>query len=435
MHSFGCGSGAHDWSRRRLLGALASGAAGLGALGGSFGGLGGLLAPAVAEEVKRAGRQALFIWLDGGISQLESWDPKPKTEFGGPYRSIATSVPGVHFSELVPETAKQMDKLAVVRSMSTKDPNHSTGVARVQRGDPKNRGVDYPFFGSALAKLLPPPENNLPPYLHIKPGRGGFQWQDAGFLGAKYGALTLGEGKPPIHILRPAEIDDVRDDARNALRRRLNDAFRSKRRESDLAAYEYSYETAEQLMKRKDLFDDSKLKPSDVERYGTHPLGRHLLQARRLLEAGVQFVKVTSYHWDTHGDNFNMHRQLVPQIDRPFAAIVDDLHSAGLLDNVLVVLMSEFGRTPKINTRLGRDHWPEAWSLVLAGRGIKRGVTVGRTTPDGAYCDGAEYDCGHLFHTLFQAMGVDAKTTEYVNDGQPLPIAHEEHSKIDEVLA
>ena len=305
MNPFSCNSGHHEFSRRQMLGALAGGTA-TGTLS-----LGSLLSPTAAAEVRNQGKQVLFIWLDGGISQLESWDPKPRTEFGGPYRAIPTSVPGVHFSELVPHTARQMDKLAVIRSMSTKDENHSTGVARVQRGDPKNRGVDYPFVGSALAKLLPPPENHLPPYMHIKPGRGGFQWQDAGFLGARYGALTLGEGKPPIHIIRPAGIDDPRDDARNSLRRQLNQQFHDRRRESDLAAYEYSYDTAEQLMKRRDLFDEAGVSAADVERYGTHPLGRHLLQARRLLEAGVQFVKVTSYHWDMHGDNFNMHRQLV----------------------------------------------------------------------------------------------------------------------------
>lgn len=429
-----------------MLGSLAggvatAGAAGLTPLAGPWNdpsagpNLSGLLGPAAAAEMQRQGRQVLFIWLDGGISQLESWDPKPRTEFGGPFRAIPTSVPGVHFSELVPETAKRMDKLAVIRSMSTKDENHSTGVARVQRGDPKNRGVDYPFLGSALAKLLPPPANNLPPYMHIKPGRGGFQWQDAGFLGAKYGALALGEGKPPIHIFRPASIDDPRDEARNALRRRMNGEFRRERRDSDVAAYELSYDMAEQLMKRKDLFDETTVPAADVARYGSHPLGRHLLQARRLIEAGVQFVKVTSYHWDMHGDNFNMHRQLVPQIDRPFAAVIDDLHDRGLLDRVLVVLMSEFGRTPKINTRIGRDHWPEAWSVVLAGCGIKRGVVVGKTTPNGAFCDGAEYDCGHLFHTIFEAVGVQSSKTEYVNNGQPLPIAHENHAKIAEVLA
>jgi len=427
-HDYACNNADHDLSRRQMLGTLA------GATAGTLG-MGALLQPALAEEIKAQGKQVLFVWLDGGISQLESWDPKPNTEFGGPFRAIPTSVPGVQFSELVPETAKRMHKLSVIRSMHTVDQNHSTGVPRVQRGDPKNRGVTYPYLGSALSKLMKPVENNLPPYIHIKPGRGGYMWKDAGFLGAKYGALALGDGKPPIHIHRPPSINDAIDSARGDLRRKMNERFRKGRADSEVDAYEYSYQVAEKLMKRKELFDDSLLPAKDVERYGSHPLGRHMLQARRLLEAGVQFVKVTSFHWDTHGDNFNMHLNLVPQIDRPFAAMIDDLEERGMLDNVLVVLMSEFGRTPKINTRIGRDHWPEAWSLVMAGCGIKQGAVVGETTANGAWVDTKEYDIGHLFHTIFHTMGIDAHKTEYINNDQPLPIAHDDHDKIMEVLA
>lgn len=360
-------------SRRQMLGTLG------GAAVGAFG-LGALMQEAVAAEMRKRGKQVIFIWLDGGISQFESWDPHPDSPFGGPFRSIPTSVPGVHFSELVPQTAKIAHKIAVVRSMCTKDPNHSTGVARIQRGDPANRGVDYPYMGAAVTKLLGAPDNQLPPYIWIKPGSGGFIYQEAGFLGSKFGALALGDGKPPIHINRPDSITDQTDDARNNLRRLANARFRTDRRESEVDAYEASYDMAIKLMARKELFDNDRLDPKEVERYGTHPLGRHILQGRRLIEAGVQFVKVTSYHWDTHGDNFNMSQRLVPQIDRPYAALINDLEERGLLDQTVVVLMSEFGRTPTINARLGRDHWPDAWSLLLAGGGIKRGVVVGKTT-------------------------------------------------------
>ncbi len=414
-------------SRRQMLGltGAAAGAVGLGAL----------MQESVAAEMRKAGKQVVFIWLDGGMSQFESWHPLPRSEFGGPFRSIPTSVPGVHVSELMPDTAKIMHKIAVVRSMCTKDPNHSTGVARMQRGDPANRGVPYPFLGCAVSKLLGVPDNGLPPYIWIKPGNGGFIYQEAGFLGAKYGALALGEGKPPIHINRPDSITDETDAARNELRRLANQRFREYRRDSDVDAYESTYDMATKLMARKDLFDDSRLPAKDIERYGTHPLGRHILQARRLIEAGVQFVKVTSYHWDTHGDNFNMSQQLVPQIDRPFAALVNDLDDRGLLDKVLVVVMSEFGRTPTINARLGRDHWPDAWSLALAGAGIRRGVVAGRTTKDGAFVDESPYDVGHLFHTVFTCLGINSKKAQYNNNGQPLPIAREECEPIKEVLA
>ena len=418
----------HRLSRRRLLGEFGGAAAGLC-------GLAGLLRPAVADELKKKHKQVLLIWLDGGMSQLESWDPKPGTTFGGPFRSIPTSVPGVQVSELMPHCAQRMHKLSIVRTMSTKDNAHSTGVPRMLRGDPKNRGVDYPYLGSALSHLLPTPENGLPPYILIKPGRSGYLWQHAGFLGSKYGALALGDGKPPIHIQRPEGMTDESDAARNALRIQANARYKRQRVGSEVEAYETSYEMARQLMARKEIFDPAQFSPRDVERYGTHPLGRHLLQARRLVEEGVLCVSVTSYHWDTHADNFNMHLALVPQIDRPFAALIDDLDDRGLLENVLVILMSEFGRTPKINQRIGRDHWPEAWSLALAGAGIKPGVVVGQTSADGAWCDDSQYDVGHLFHTIYRAVGIDPVTTEYMNHGQPLPIAHTDCSAIQPLLA
>ncbi len=391
-----------------------------------------LLEPAIADELKSRQQQFLVIWLDGGISQLESWDPKPGTEFGGPYRAIPTKLPGVHVSELMPKTAQQMHRLSVVRNMCTKDENHSSGVPRILRGDPKNRGVTYPYLGAAMSKLRGDPKSALPNYVWVKPGSGGYIWQHAGFLGSRYGALALGDGKPPIHINRPPEITEEVDQERNALRTRINQRFRERRRESELDAYEYSFETAQQLIRRRDLFDEPD--PKDAERYGSHPLGRHILQSRRLLEAGVLFVQCHSYHWDTHADNFNMHHDLVPQIDQPFAALLEDLDDRGM-DNVMVLLMSEFGRTPKINQRLGRDHWPEAWSLAMAGSGIRRGHVVGKTTPNGAWVDGTEYDIGHVFHTVFKAAGIDPSATEYLNNGQPLPIAHDDCGVINELLA
>jgi uncharacterized protein (DUF1501 family) len=428
MHPQACNTADHAFSRRRFLGAL--GGAGAGAFG-----LGGLLSASAAEQMKKKEKQVLFIWLDGGISQYESWHPLPKSEFGGPFRSIPTSIPGVHVSELMPKTAKLMHKLAVVRTMSTKDPNHSTGIARIQRGDPKNRGVDYPFLGSAVTKLMGPAVEGLPPYIWIKPGNGGFIYQEAGFLGAQYGALALGDGKPPVLVKRPEGVTVESEALRSELRRKANERFRAYRRESEVDAYESSYRMAEQLMERTDLFDDARVPGKDAERYGTHPLGRHLLQARRLIEAGVRFVKVNSYHWDTHGDHFNISRQIVPQIDQPFSALIEDLDQSGMLENTLVVLMSEFGRTPVINSRIGRDHWPDCWSLALAGCGIQRGVVIGKTTANGAWVDDEGYDVGHLFHTIFAALGVNLKDTEYDNNGQPLPVARSDCKAIKGVLA
>jgi hypothetical protein len=405
-------------------------------LGGIAGAaMGSMMSPATAEAIRQKRKQVIFIWLDGGMSQLESWDPKPSTQFGGPFKTIPTSVPGVHVSELLEKTAKQMHHLAVVRSVSTKDNSHSAGVGRIQRGDPKNRGVVYPYLGSAVAKLLGPGDTKLPAYLWIKPGSGGFKAEDAGFLGAKYGCLALGDGKPPDDLLRDPSVSADVDAARNELRIKANERFVRNHRRMENDANTYVYQVAAQLMARADLFDESYYTPRDLDRYGRHDLGRSMLQARRLNEAGVTFVKVNSYHWDTHGDNFNLHQCLVPRVDQPFAALIEDLAARGRLDHTLVIAMSEFGRTPRINGHAGRDHWPEAWSVAMAGCGIARGAVIGKTNDKGTYVTDKGHDIGDLFHTWFTALGIDPVKTEYDNNGQPLPIAHEDCSAIKELIA
>jgi hypothetical protein len=428
INTHACFSREHLVSRRQFLGGVAVTGAAVG------GGFGTMLRPAVAAEIKKQRKQVILIWLDGGISQLESWDPKPNTTFGGPFRSIPTSVPGVRFSELLEKTAKQMHRLAVVRGMHTVSEDHSTAVAKIERGDPKNRGVAYPYFGAACAKFLGPGDSKLPPYLWVRPFGGGFKYDRAGFLGPKYGALSLADGKPPENLLRDPSISADVDAARNEFRKRAEERFARNHHRGEIDANSYAYDMAAQLMVRSDLFDTATIAPRDVERYGSHDLGRHILQARRLIEAGVTFVQVTSYGWDTHGDNFNLSNCLVPQFDQPFAALIEDLHERGMLDHTLVVAMSEFGRTPRINGHVGRDHWPEAWSVAMAGCGLAQGAVVGRTNDQGTWVVNAEYDVGHLFHTWFDAVGIDTSKNRYDNHGQPLPVANEDCGPIKELL-
>ncbi|MCA9070273.1 MAG: DUF1501 domain-containing protein [Planctomycetaceae bacterium] len=429
----------HQLSRRRLLGHLTAGGVALGS-----GALGGLLEPAIAEELRKQEKQVIFVWLDGGMSQLESWDPKPNTQFGGPFRDIATSVPGVRFCELLPHTAKQMHHMAVVRNVHTQDNSHSAGVARINRGDPKNRGVVYPYLGSAVAKLLGPTSTGMPPYVWVKPYSSGFKADDAGFLGAKYGALAFGDGEPhndglplepPDNLQLHQSLSQADDEARNDLREMFNRRYAQRRRKESTEASSYVFDMAHKLMERIDLFDEEKVSARDRERYGRHDLGRYLLMARRLIESGVRFVKVNSYHWDSHGDNFNASQSLIPQFDQPFAALIEDLHDRGMLDNVLVIAMSEFGRTPRINSHVGRDHWPEAWSVAMSGSGLKRGLVHGKTNDLGTFVEGDEVDIGHLFHTWFRALEVPQEKMSYDNGGQPLPVAHDDCSPITEILA
>lgn len=420
----------HRVSRRRFLGGV-----GVSAAAASLGSFGGLVQPLIAEDLRKREKQVIFIWLDGGMSQLESWDPKPNTEFGGPFRSIQTSAPDIRVSELLPHTSKQMHHLAIVRSASTKDDSHSAGVARIQRGDPKNRGVEYPFFGSAVAKLLGPCAGGLPPYMWVKPGNGGFIPNDAGFLGAKYGALAFGDGKPPESLLRPASISAADDELRNEIRVKLNARYAAKHRKQNSEANSYVYDVARELSRRNELFDESKISERDRQRYGSHDLGRHMLLGRRLLETGVRFVKVNSYGWDTHGDNFNGSKSLIGKFDQPFAALIEDLSERGMLDHTLVIALSEFGRTPRINSHVGRDHWPQCWSIAMAGCGLKRGTVVGATNERGEAVATDPYDIGSFFHTWFLALGIDPGKVEYDNHGQPLPIAHDDCKAITGVLA
>jgi hypothetical protein len=416
----------HQLSRRQLLGYGAAGTLGLG-------GLGGLVQPTFARQLKRDQKQVLFIWIDGGMSQLESWDPKPNSQFGGPFRTIPTSIPGIHVSELMPKTSQLMHMLAVDRGVHTQDNSHSAGVPRINRGDPKDRGVIYPYFGSAVAKLIGPGESGLPPYVWVKPGSGGFKFTDAGFLGPQYGALAIGDGEPPPNLLRHPSVTPAHDDIRNSLRDLADERFARNRLALARDAQKFVFDTARTLMQRRELFDDPD--PKDVARYGDTPLGRDMLIGRKMLEAGVTFVKVNSYGWDTHGDNFNGHASLMPRFDQAFSAIMEDLDQRGMLDNVLVIAMSEFGRTPRINGHVGRDHWPEAWSIAMAGRGIKRGVVIGKTNDLGTFVDSDEHDIGHFFHTWFHALGINSSETEYDNNGQPLPIAHDDCGPIQELLA
>jgi hypothetical protein len=427
-----CIPGDHAISRRRWLGNVAAGV-------GSVAGMGLLspqsLAETLSENVAKQNKQVLFMWLDGGISQLESWDPKPKTQFGGPFRAIPTSVPGIHISELMPKTAEQMHHVAVIRSLQTQDQDHSSGVPRIQRGDPQNRGVVYPYLGSAMTRLLPYNDNGLPPYVVIKPGNGGFFHKDAGFLGAKYGAVAFGDGSPPTNVTPGEQVAEQDMLARASLLKAQEQAYAAKRPQASTEANTFVFEMASKLMKRVEVFDQATFSPKDVERYGDHDLGRHTLLARRMLEEGVSFVKVLSYGWDTHGDNFNAHHNMVPRFDQAFAAVVQDLDQRGMLDNVLVIAMSEFGRTPRINGHLGRDHWPAAWSLAMAGCGVKKGICVGQTNALGTDVKTEPYDIGHMFHTWFQALGINSAKTEYDNNGQPLPIAHGECHAVKELLA
>jgi uncharacterized protein (DUF1501 family) len=426
--SYACQSPEHLLSRRRFLGGVTAGVAGLA-------GFGGLLQPAVARELQAKQKRVLLIFLAGGVSQLETWDPKPGTDTGGPFQAIPTSVPGTHICELLPHTAKQMHRMALVRGINTAEDEHGKGAYLMQTGRRQEPSMSYPHFGSAAAKLLAPQDATLPGYIHITPkGEGGFGKQEAAFLGPKYASVILGDGKPPVNLLRPAGLTEEADHQRNAFRAKLDEHFTAGRRSADTEAYVQSYEQAAQLMAQRQLFDISKEPPRDADRYGRHEFGRHCLLARRLLENGVTFVKVTHSNYDTHYENFDFHIEQLGEFDQTFATVLDDLAQRGMLESTLVVVMSEFGRTPKINRNFGRDHWSKAWSVVLAGCGIQPGALVGKTNANGTAVTEREVNHTHLFHTYFRALGLNPAKKYYVND-RPIPMADPKGAAIQELLA
>ena len=360
--------------------------------------------------------------MHGGLSQLESWDPKPGTDTGGPFRAIPTSVPGIHISELLPNVAKQMQHLMLVRGVNTKEDDHGKGAYLMTTGRRQTPAADYPALGAVVAKTLAPVDNPIPGHIRITPGGGGGRSDDAAYLGPRFASIVLGNGNPPANSARDGSLAESADQQRNALRRHLDERFLSRRRTAQTDAYTYSYEQAQRLMGERDLFDVSKEPPADLERYGTYDLGRHCLLARRLLSGGATFVQVSHSNYDTHNENFDFHLEQVGEFDHSFAALVADLADRGMLDSTLVIVLSEFGRTPRINHFYGRDHWSAAWSILLAGCGVQRGSAFGKTNDNGTEVIEHQVDHAQLFHTYLTAVGLDTGESFDVG-GRQMPMA------------
>lgn len=425
--NYACGTADHAVSRR---GFLQTAAAISGISAGTWGS--GLFQPVVAEQLASSQKRVLNIFLHGGVSQLETWDPKPNTDTGGPFRAIATSVPGVHICELLPHTAKVMHHLAIVRGVNTKNGDHGKGQVEMVTGRNRIPGTDYPHFGAVSAKVLTPEQFPLPGHVLIHGGGNGSS--ASAYLGPKYASVSLSDGKAPQYSERLASVSEEAEARRNQFRQMASDRFAGRRRTADTDAYTSSYDQARQLMQRRDVFDVTKESEQDKERYGKHEFGTHMLLARRLLEQGVPFVQVNHSNYDTHFENFDFHIEQLGEFDQPFATLVGDLHDRGLLKDTLIVVMSEFGRTPKINRNYGRDHWGNAWSVCLGGAGVQPGAVIGKTNDNGTAVTDREVDHGHLFHTYLKAVGVDSKL-EFNIGGRKFPIADPAKGPISELLA
>lgn len=423
---YACGSPEHRLARRQFLAGLTTGvvATGLSPLAWR---------PALAHQVASAGKRALMIYLHGGASQLETWDPKPKTDTGGPFRAIPSSVPGLFVSELLPLTAQQMHHLLVVRGVNTAENDHGLGSYIMHTGRRKDPSLEYPHLGSVVAKCLTTDADALPGYIHVS-GGSGLSPGDATYLGPKYASVLVGGGQPPPNSARLEHLSPEADQARQDLRQRVNERFTRRRRAAETTAYSHSFHQAQELMSKREIFDLSRESERDHERYGKHEFGQHCLLARRLLEQGITFVKVGHSNYDTHNENFDFHLEQIGEFDRPFACLIGDLAERGLLESTLVIVCSEFGRTPSINRYCGRDHWGSAWSVVLGGCGLQCGGAYGATNANGTAVADGEVNGAQLFHTYLRALGVDSSDSFQVG-GRAIPMADPAFGPIEKILA
>jgi hypothetical protein len=326
-----------------------------------------------------------------------------------------------------------MHHLCLVRGVNTAEDDHGKGAYLMQTGRRQTPAADYPYIGAVAAKALAPADSVLPGYIVITPGGGGGRGNDAAYLGPKYSSVQLGNGKPPQNTVRPEKMSEASDGARQDFRRHLNERFLNRRRTAVTEAFTYSYEQAQQLMQQRDVFDVAKEPEKDAERYGKHDFGRHCLLARRLLEKGITFVQVSHSNYDTHNENFNFHIEQLGEWDRPFACLVADLADRGMLDSTLLVVLSEFGRSPNINQYYGRDHWSKSWSVCLGGGRIPRGAVYGKTNDKGTEVAEGQVDHGQLFHTYLEAVGVDS-TASFNIDGRDIPVADPAVSAVSQLL-
>ena len=426
--NYACKSAEHGIARRQFLGTVAAASA-----GAMTGGLGVFANPAIAQQLKSDQKRIVVFNMHGGLSQLESWDPKPGTDTGGPFRAIPTSVPGIHISELLPLTAQQMHHLCIARGVNTSEDDHGKGAYMMMTGRRQTPAADYPQIGAVAAKALTPAESSLPGHILITPGGAGGRGNDAAYLGPKYSSIYLGNGNPPQNTTRPEGISEASDVARQEFRRKIYARFLNRRRTAVTEAFTYSYEQAHQLMQQRDVFDVTKEPEADADRYGKHDFGRHCLLARRLLERGITFVQLSHSNYDTHNENFNFHIEQLGEFDKSFSCFVADMADRGMLDSTLIVVLSEFGRTPNINQYYGRDHWSKAWSVCLGGGRFPRGAAYGKTNANGTEVEDGQVDHGELFHTYLQAAGVDS-TGSFDIDGRQVPIADPAVGAVSELL-
>jgi uncharacterized protein (DUF1501 family) len=390
---------------------------------------GWLCALAESADPRNLKKSVILLWMNGGPATIDLWDLKPGHEHGGPFKEIQTAAPGVRISEKLHLLADWTDRMAIVRSMTSKEGDHARAAHLVRTGYAPQASIDFPDLGALVAHESAA-HADLPNFVSIAPPQR-IVFNGGGFLDPDGAPLVIGQGATVpgdlnvADLKSPAGLDDRRQLRRRRLLRQFDGRFVGQHSHSALEAYDSSAKRATRLMRpevaRAFQLEDEKDKTRAA--YGQTVFGQSCLLARRLVERGVAFVETTLDGWDTHQDNFERVGDLAGQLDSGFAALLSDLHDRGLLDSTLVVCMGEFGRTPKINASVGRDHWPHAWSAVLAGGGIPGGQAIGRTSADGTAVQSEPTHVPDLIAAICNIIGVDPMKQNESNVGRPIRIA------------
>src|SRR5262245_10506465 len=377
-----------------------------------------------AAELRKQGMSLILLWMQGGPSQFETFDPKPGTDNGGPTDAIDTAVPGIRIAKGWEKTAGQMKEIALIRSMTNKEGEHQRATYQMHTGYLPTGTVHHPSLGCAIAKEIALPEQDLPTVVSVGSGRGPLGGSvGAGFLGVDYEPFVVqNPGQLPQDVAVP--VASGRFERRLGLLNNLEDDFAGRGGEIAVADHKKLYAKTKKLVLSPEIkaFEIAGESQETKDRYGDSNFGRGCLLARRLVEAGVTFVEVRMGNWDTHQENFSTVTTLASQTDPGVAALVADLKQRGLLEKTLVVWTGEFGRTPRINPNKGRDHYPRVFSAAIAGGGIRGGQVIGASTDDGTAVTSDPVTVPDLFSTICRSLKVDSHKENLSPIGRPLKI-------------
>lgn len=415
---------------------------------GGLAGLGGITLPnylklkaedAINPNAKAKG--VIYIYLPGGMSHQESFGPKPLApiEYRGPLGTVNTKIPGEVLSQYLPNTASIADKITIIRSMTHSETAHERGTNNMFTGYRPSPALQYPSLGAIVSHELGV-RNNIPPYISIPSVANEFA--GTGYLSSSYSSFSLGSNpESPGFTVRDLKLPDTislqRFDKRKKMLEIVNDKFASEQSSDKLTALDTFYENAFDLMSSEsaiNAFDLNKEDDKTKERYGKNAAGMRMLLSRRLIEAGTRFVTMTYGGWDHHDNIANqMQSQLVP-FDQAFGALINDLDERGMLDSTLVIVGTEFGRTPKINPTSGRDHWPKVYSTVMAGGGIKRGLFYGNSDATGSEPADNPVEVHNWAATIYDLVGIDYNKALMAPGDRPVKIV-DGGKPIKEILA